>query len=203
MKILIFSSEQFKEVADITKPYVKGDVMYKGLPSNDNPSHWGTSTFNNISRITAGYCLEALESMKENDLLLYCDSDVLMIENPEWFEKKIGDNDFIFQSDEETYCMGFFIVRNNERTRNVIKKAIDAMVDDSKNYQVVFNEVAKDIKCTMFDTKDVWNYGCLGKGIWNGEEFEIPNGIKAFHANYTIGIENKVKLLNMVINKYF
>jgi len=70
MQTLIFSSEQFKPVADITRPYIKENVIERGLPSHNEPSHWGTPTFNDISRITAGYCLEEMEKMNEGDLLL-------------------------------------------------------------------------------------------------------------------------------------
>jgi len=203
MQTLIFSSNQFKEVADITRPYVKGEVVYKGLPECGEDSYFGTPTFNYISKLTAGYCLDTMNSMQENDVLLYCDSDVLLLEDTQWFADQIGDNDFVFQSDKGTACMGFFVVKVNDKTKAVIQESINAMQDNTKNYQEVFNIVARghNLKTCFFDNKDVWNYGVIGD-LWTGQDFEIPKGLKAFHANYTIGIPNKVILLNRVINQY-
>jgi hypothetical protein len=201
MQTLVFSSKQYKEVADITRPYVKGNVIDKGLPDDDSPSHWGTPTFNSISRITAGYCLDAMNSMQDGEILLYCDSDVLLLEDTQWFADQIGDNDFVIQSDKGTYCMGFFVVKVSDKTKKVIRDTIEAMKDNSKNYQEVFNVVAKDLKIELFKESDVWNYGVIGN-MWTGQDFEIPKGLKAFHANYTVGIPNKVILLNRVIKEY-
>ena len=200
MQTLIFSSKQYKEVSDLTRPYVKGNVIDKGLPNNDEPSHFGTPVFNDISRITAGYCLDAMNDMADGDVLLYCDSDVLLLEEPQWFADQIGDNDFVIQSDKGTYCMGFFVVKVSDKTKSVIKEAINTMQDNTRNYQEVFNVVARDLKIELFKESDVWNYGVIGD-LWNGQDFELPKNLKAFHANYTIGIPNKIKLINKAINE--
>jgi len=34
---------------------------------------------------------------------------------------------------------------------------------------------------------------------WNGEKLHIPAATICFHANWTIGVENKLKLLDMVL----
>jgi hypothetical protein len=203
MRTLIFSSKQYQEVADLTRPHIQGEYVYNGLPSDDSPSHWGTPVFNNISRITAGYCLDLMNQMADGEVLFYCDSDVLLFVHPQWFADQIGDNDFVFQSDKGTADMGFFIVKVSDKTKTVIKSAIEAMKDDTRNYQEVFNVVTKgmNIKTAFFDTKDVWNYGVIG-GMWDGQEFECPKNLKAFHANYTVGIPNKVLLINKFLNEY-
>jgi len=144
-----------------------------------------------------------MNNMLDDEVLLYCDSDVLLLEDPQWFADQIGDNDFVFQSDKGTACMGFFVVKVNDKTKAVIQESINAMQDNSMNYQEVFNIVSKrhNLKTAFFDNKDVWNYGVIGD-LWTGQDFEIPKGLKAFHANYTIGIPNKVVLLNRVIKEY-
>ena len=97
--------------------------------------------------------------------------------------------------------MGFFVVKVNDKTKQVIRETIAGMVDNTRNYQEVFNVVAKGLKTAFFDVNDVWNYGVVGD-LWNGQDFDLPKDIKAFHANYTVGIDNKVKLLNLAIQKY-
>lgn len=203
MKVLIFSTEQFKPVADLTRPFIKGNVIYRGLPPQTDDGKFGTQTFNYISKLTAGYCVEEMEKMEDGDLLLYCDSDVLLLEDPQWFAEQIGDNDFIFQSDYGTPCMGFFVVRVSDRTKKVMLDAISLM-DNTKNYQQVFNEIYDKygLKYGYFKTSDVWNYGVNKGEVWNGGDITIPNNLKAFHANYTVGIENKIKLLKLAIKQY-
>ena len=202
MQTLIFSSKQYKPVYDLTRPYIQGEFIEKGLPDNKNPTHWGTVGFNEISKITARYCLDELNRMNEGEVLFYCDSDVLLFEHPQWFADQIGDHDFICQNDKGTADMGFFVVKSNAQTKKVIEDVINSM-DGSNNFQVFFNRMCKDynLKIDLFKESDVWNYGVIGR-MWNGEEFEIPDNLKAFHANFTVGIENKIKLLTKAIKQY-
>jgi hypothetical protein len=206
LKILIFSTEQFKAVADITRPFIKPDceIIHRGLPPQSDDGEFGTKTFNYISQLTAGYCLDELNKMQDGELLLYCDSDVLLLESPLWFAKQIEDNDFIFQRDFKTPCMGFFVVKASDKTRKLFTKAINRM-DGTKNYQEVFNEIYRQfkLKYRFFSTQDVWSYGAENDKVWDGnglENIQIPQA-KAVHANYMIGIQNKVRFLNYVTSK--
>jgi hypothetical protein len=38
-------------------------------------------------------------------------------------------------------------------------------------------------------------------GLWNGQEFNMPYPILVHHSNWTSGIENKIKLLDIVRKK--
>jgi hypothetical protein len=50
-----------------------------------------------------------------------------------------------------------------------------------------------------------FTYGLLGRNNWSGEEFTIPNieNLKMFHANWTQGVENKMKLMKEVIKQKY
>jgi len=39
-------------------------------------------------------------------------------------------------------------------------------------------------------------------GVWNNRDFNIPNDIIIHHANWTIGVQNKIELLKLVRSKY-
>ena len=37
---------------------------------------------------------------------------------------------------------------------------------------------------------------------WSGEDFNIPENIVSHHANWVIGIDNKIKIMDIVREKY-
>ena len=61
-------------------------------------------------------------------------------------------------------------------------------------------------------SKEYWTYGELAlqratptntSGTWQGtEDFDIPKDIVIHHANWTTPFNNKIKLLNIVRQKY-
>ena len=38
--------------------------------------------------------------------------------------------------------------------------------------------------------------------VWDGQDFNIPADIIMHHANWIVGVQNKIKLLNLVKDKY-
>ena len=46
-----------------------------------------------------------------------------------------------------------------------------------------------------------WTFGSFG-GQWKGQNFDIPENLLMHHANWTEGIDNKIKLLEIVKNKF-
>ena len=64
----------------------------------------------------------------------------------------------------------------------------------------------KNIKFDLLP-KEFFTYGVFNNGEWDYPEnniidFKIPSDIIFHHANWTIGIDNKLKLLNFVKDNY-
>jgi hypothetical protein len=202
MKTMTFYSKGYERVANLTHPYFPKEFIINSLKVSDG-AIFGTPEFNLLSKDQDSSYTKVLKESKEGEIIFACDSDVLLNAPLEWFEKQLGDNDVIFQRDQNDACLGFWIGRVSPKLIEVFER-IDNDTNAETNNQVAFNRF-KDtcgLKIAYFDTKDVWNYGCLNRGVWNGEPFDFPDTLKAFHANYTIGIDNKVKLLEMAVKKY-
>jgi len=45
-----------------------------------------------------------------------------------------------------------------------------------------------------------FSYGQLDRGVWNSEDFNFPDNIILLHANWTIGVDNKIKLIEKLKN---
>lgn len=203
MKTYTPVSKEFEPITDITHPYMPKGIIKQELQSKDSkPFIFGTPEFNLLGTTEDESIASKMKEMKEGDIFFKIDSDVLMNAPAEWFVEQLGDNDIIFQNDENTYCLGFYVARVSPEVIRIFEKTRE-LTNIRENDQVIFNKIKDrfNLKLAFFDTNDVWNYGVLDKGIWNGEDFDLPKDIKAFHANFTIGIENKVKILKLVMSK--
>jgi hypothetical protein len=203
MKIITSVSKEFKPVFDLTRSYMSKDIIVYSLADRNNDMEFGSKDFNLLGTKEEESIYSKIKDMVNGDIFFQCDSDVLINAPTEWFIEQLGDNDIIFQSDSGTPCLGFYVTRISDEVKRIFKD-VKEKTNEKTNCQIVFNRIKKNynLKIALFDTKDVWNYGVLNKGIWRGESFELPENLKAFHANFTIGIENKVKLLNIAIKKY-
>lgn len=202
MKVITSCSNTYGEITRLTHPYFPKDVIIKRLEADG--ISFGSAEFNLMSKVQEVNFTEEIKKCKMGDIIMQCDSDVLLNAPITWFEEQLGGNDMIAQYDHGSgACFGFFVMRVSPKMIEVFEE-VDRNTTAEINNQVAFNRTPErfGIKLAYFDTKDVWNYGCLGRGVWNGEEFQFPDNLKAFHANWTVGNENKVKLLKMALKKY-
>jgi hypothetical protein len=151
-----------------------------------------------------------LENININDknLLVYADCDVQFFGDLEF---DMTDKDILFQHDyySEHYCAGFFICKQNLQILNFFKEVQDNLkrtMNGLRHDQDVINEILKydycSIKKGMLPDNKYWTVANSTNGnIWSGQEINVPNEIIMHHANFTIGVENKIKLLELVKNK--
>jgi len=137
-----------------------------------------------------------------NDIIVFSDVDVQFF-GPikEQLLIELGEYDIAFQNDYGSLCAGFFICKCNEKTLNLFETAYNQMLRRMFICdQPAINANLRLVSYTVL-SKRFWTFG-ENKTVWEGQEFEIPNDILVHHANYTIGIDNKLKLLNIVREKY-
>lgn len=210
MKLVLASTDQYKELSALTERSIISEpsveiVKFK-LPSSDDESHFGTKRFNDLSKIAVEKMIEEMEKMSEGDLIMYSDSDILFLAAPSWFFGRIGDSDSIFQYDEGFGPdAGFYVMKVCEKNLHILKRT-SSLTGDGVNSQVAIRKAMDEnrYKYAYFPTSDVWNYGAdYNASLWDpSKPIEIPDNLKAFHANFTIGIDNKKKLLNIAIDKF-
>lgn len=161
-----------------------------------------------------------LKAIDNGKIFIHSDSDVIYLDE---FEDKIleelGDYDIAFQSDyvkgrEIWYCMGFFICKPSERVRDLFTEVYANIDKFSGNDQLSLNNILstyqnpndpgkgfKDIKYKLLSDK-FFTYGQTGgEPIWNGHDFELPEGVLVFHANWTVGVSKKLLLMDYVLEK--
>ena len=160
--------------------------------------------------LTMGKKLEyIIESIREcwGGVFIHSDCDVQFFGS---FERDIleqlGGKDIAGQRElrADEMCCGFFICRANERTLTLFKN-VKLLADDKNNDQVVLNKIKdKFVDWGLLDDKYLSVIHLLKNvPLWvPGGEIELKRkDILVHHANWTIGVENKKKLMDAVKEK--
>ena len=109
--------------------------------------------------------------------------------------EELGEYDIAFQEGVGgEYCAGFFISKINDRTKKffqLLKEKYDLYSCD----QEAINRNIKHVKAKFLS--HIFLNISFQHRHWNGQPFKIENELIMFHANYTVGLQNKIKLLNM------
>lgn len=159
--------------------------------------------------------LRKLEMLREailsnwNQIFFYSDVDIVFIKPVlSVCIQYLGEKDFVVQQGwpRKKICAGFFVMRGNEKTLQLIDLAIDQMVnhgveDDQTAMQRILTQ------STVFDwdllPSDQFPNGrrvtASGGLFAPGEEILLPDSMLLFHANCCIGLEDKYAFLDQVI----
>ena len=145
------------------------------------------------------FLLECLNQSNENETILFCDVDIIFLRSVKEYLEQFSEYDMVFQDGFGGLNTGFFIMKNNQKVKNLL----DSVIKNCHMYhddQITLNFLIKntDIKYTIFDDRVMSPATCLGSTIWTNEEIEIPNDTLVFHACWCAGVENKIRLLDYV-----
>jgi len=122
--------------------------------------------------------------------------------------KELGDYDIAFQDDVVCRCAGFFIAKRNDKVKKFMEIVLEitpqfdhdqTAMNYILNHQSRFNLNLKEKKLprNQYFTVAV----STNAKQWVGQDFEVPKDILVHHSNWTIGLDNKVKLLDFVKEK--
>lgn len=147
-------------------------------------------------------------STKNGGFLIYLDADICVKGNiSAEMKRELGSNHIAFQRDGATFCAGMFICKICPEVLNFFK-TVQSTLENNKEYylnracdQGAINEllpVSGLNYCFLSD--NFTTYGNIVGGLWTplSPPFILKNTVLAFHANYTIGLENKKILLEYV-----
>lgn len=169
--------------------------------------NWGTENFNRLGFLRIEQILDYLESGFN---VFVSDVDV------HWITPipKIQMNaDLCAQLDPDTgFCLGAIFYTPNDWIMEILRRCLDEKekwIEANANDQIAFNgyyrQASQDHgKIFTYDFLQVESWGTIRacNDLWNGQEFDLPESLDGFHANYTIGLKNKTKLLNDVREKH-
>ena len=154
----------------------------------------------NIMRNKLEYILYSLEETTEGEFFVHSDIDVVFYGHIKDDILSLADGfDILFQKDgEKGLCMGFFACVKNPATVSFFKEVLERL-DEFENDQKAVNIliVGSGLKYGFLPER----YFSIGvkNGLWSGQEsIYVPEGILIHHANWTVGVENKLKLIELV-----
>lgn len=139
-----------------------------------------------------------LEAVNTNDeFFIWSDVDIQFYDKfIETCIHELGENDIAFQEGiGQEYCAGFFISKINDTTKQFfefIKKEYDKYSCD----QQAINHNIKLVKATFLSRKFL-NISFQHRQ-WNGQNISLKEKPILFHANYTVGLQHKIMLLDKI-----
>ena len=150
----------------------------------------------------------------KNSWFVHSDVDVQFFDSTKNnLEYHLRNNDTVFQSDGENpnpiACAGFFASKANDKTlklwKSVKKLCQIKQIDDQQALNICLQN-NDFVKWKLLPTE----YFSIGGNLKNNSKYRwkpnddinFPMKIKIHHANYTEGIDNKIKQLEFVKNKF-
>lgn len=185
-------------------PYEEGvDLIIRYLPQESDGVYesdsWNKTMFKKMV-----YIVDYLKKLKEDEYLIHADIDICFYKN---FKTDLMsllnqfNGDILFQNDGYELSMGFFICKKNEKIISLmeyIRDNLNQFAQDQKALNVLIPR--SGIKYGILPER-YYNFGPYnGFKRWepNIDNFYVPRDIILHHANWTVGIENKLNLIKKV-----
>jgi len=145
-----------------------------------------------------------LTALNETEKFIFADCDIQFFKPfVSQVLESLEDYDIACQEDRGSLCAGFFGCRSNDKTKELfttVKNKFREMVND----QVALNNLKNIVSSTLLNKEQFYTIGNFfenknGTFVWDNEtNITPPSNILLHHANYVVGVENKLKLLNMI-----
>jgi hypothetical protein len=174
---------------------IVGKANQECLSGSFYQSGWETTCFRKVQLF-----LKACEQ-NMGDVFIYSDVDIQFFGKiKETLLEELGDYDIACQNDtRDVYCSGFFICRANERTLSMFQKMVENYYLEDQH---MLNEYIHLCKSKFLSYKFLTIANVTGR-VWDPSQIDVdvPESLLMHHANFTSGVENKIKLLELVKSK--
>lgn len=181
------------------------DLVIRHIPQECETAEYESAGFDKSMKRKVEFINDAFAELQDGDILFFTDPDVIFIKPyKDLFINEMGDADIIFQSDRGTACMGIFSCRVSEKTRFFFKSLYDNL-DKFKHDQDAANYLLKTVdyklNVKLFSYK-VFNYGFVSYRYEGEDIVNFPDDITLLHANYTVGVQKKTKLIKLALEHF-
>jgi|APGre2960657404_1045060.scaffolds.fasta_scaffold06206_5 hypothetical protein len=205
MKILTFYSESHKDLYDLfmesisrTNPdiTVHSDLIEQTGSGNFMENGWEKSMSKKLDQI--------IEACEQGEIFIHSDSDVYFFDKiRDSLIQELDDFDIAFQDDGHVgLCMGFFVCRPNQKVIKLFKSVKEILSNFNGHDQNALNSLIETSGVKYKRLSNLFfNYGQKYGKVWDGEDFDIDPGILLLHANWVIGVKNKIDLISHVAQK--
>jgi len=157
--------------------------------------------WNKTMRKKVEYVLESIEETF-GGWFIHADCDIQFFADilPD-MEPRIAKYDLVAQSDSGTLCAGFFACRSNERMRVVFQEVLKIM-DRVGNDQLALNALKGNFSHQLLPYSYFTIGNVNGGKVWDGDtKFMPPKKTFMHHANYVVGPQKKLELMDVVAKK--
>lgn len=171
------------------------------LPQDCSSGNYESDGWNTTMRKKVELMIEATKQCWGRPFV-FSDCDVQFFGNSSQnLLDQLGTADIAAQNDGiGKLCAGFFIAQANTNNLDLYQAMIEYMDAEQCNDQIAMNHCAKDM---AYLNNSIFTIGMANQyKVWKGEtDIGIPNNIIIHHANWTVGVKNKIKLMDFVRNK--
>lgn len=145
---------------------------------------------------------------------LYVDSDVCLMPGlHDWcrrYAESLADDEVAFSDDRIQWCAGIMLFRSSSRVHSFWQTIADLsqawdLPDQDVIHQLRLQAVERKgvlpVRARVLPSDVFCNWATVNAHVpqpWSGEAFGVPPTCVAWHANWTIGISNKVRMLELV-----
>lgn len=209
MKVYTFYTDSHKVILD--------NYFLKTLPKDDNidlviekfnqdcssgsfmSSGWNITMHKKVELILRGI------EENFNKVFIHADCDIQFFDSfTDDCLNQLQDNDVVGQDDAGNICCGFMVIRGNEKTKAIFNEVLNSM-NKYGNDQIAFNKLRRGkIKSNVLNKRYMSIHHLNGCKVWDPSQIipKINKDIILHHANFVVGVENKIKILDGVRKQY-
>ena len=216
MKLYTYTTFSQKEILEkyFLPSAAEFDVIVK-MEENDKIFNFYHEEFTELMKNRSRFYYEMVSENAGQQIIL-CDCDILFCKPAlKLIQETLADHDLIASCDFSRIsgielCGGFIAINCHNNIIELFKKIIDdpdGVFKYPQRDQRALNHYIQSIpiKHKMFERNIFWNLGFSNREnpVWGGEPenlkgINVPSEIIIFHANFCIGIEKKLYLLEKV-----
>ena len=145
----------------------------------------------------------------DNRPMLFVDADVVLFSGlADWCEATLADkpsNWIGLQDDVLQWCTGVILFRRTREVLDWFMFVYRACVLANLNDQSGWNELRTaatnwPVQCEVLPHDVISNYAWVtdAKSLWDGQKFTLPGNCLLWHANWCLGLERKMQMLEQV-----
>lgn len=182
------------------------DLIVKKVSQKCATGNFGDPGFDMTTLDRIKFVFDTID-IEDNNILFISDVDVQFFKNIDLDFIKEKDIDIWFQREHlSNYaCAGMYMIKQNINTKRFFETVCETIdQSDGKDDQHAINSL-KDSGIIKYDflNRDLyWNVSVDTRcDVWiEGKYIKPPKDMVAHHANWTIGVNNKIALMNLVKN---
>lgn len=158
--------------------------------------------FNRTTEDKINFILSHLNAMDDGDRVLYSDCDVVFLKPVMKFLSEYEYFDMVFQNGYHQSNAGFFIMRNCQVVRTLLRDVVNHCNMYSNDQDALNMLIDRySIRYTVFDSRVMSPANFIYPDLWTGQKISVPDSALVFHACWCVGVERKKLLLDMVKNE--